>query len=66
VLHIVDMPDRRASLLVRLILENKGKLSNSKRTLFAEVSEDELHNIERAVWQTWEEEHAKTGAAQEG
>jgi hypothetical protein len=66
VLHIVDMPDRRASLLVRLILENKGKLSNSKRTLFAEVSEDELHNIERAVWQTWEEEHAKTEAAQEG
>jgi Fic family protein len=66
VLHIVDMPDRRASLLVRLIFQNKGKLSNSKRALFAEVSEDELHNIERAVWQTWEEEHAKTGPAHEG
>jgi len=66
VMHIVDMPDRRASLLVRLILQNKGKLSNSKRTLFAEVSDDELHNIERAVWQTWEEEHAKAGAADEG
>src|SRR5260370_124718 len=66
VMHIVDMPDRRASLLVRLILQNKGKLSNSKRTLFAEVSDDELHNIERAVWQTWEEEHAKAGAKGEG
>ncbi len=66
VLEIVDMPDRRASLLVRMILQNKGRLSKSKRTLFAEVSEDELHNIERAVWQLWQEGHAKTGAAHEG
>src|SRR5271154_721140 len=64
VLDIVDMPDRRASLLVRLILQNKGRLSDSKRSLFAEISEDELHDIEKVVWRKWEEEHAKRGAAQ--
>lgn len=66
VLDIVDMPDRRASLLVRLILQNKGRLSKSKTTAFAEISDDELHEIEKAVWRTWEEEHAKTGGAREG
>jgi hypothetical protein len=66
VLDIVDMPDRRASLLVRLILQNKGRLSKSKRTAFAEISDDELHDIEKAVWRRWEEEQAKTGAAREG
>jgi len=61
VLEIVDMPDRRASLMVRLILQNKGRLSDSKRSLFAEVNDDELQEIEKAVWRTWEEEHEKAG-----
>jgi Fic family protein len=47
--EIVDMPDRRASLLVRLIMQNKGKLTKSKRDLFAEVTDDELTRIERAI-----------------
>lgn len=63
VLQIVDMPDRRASLMVRLILQNKGSLSNSKRSLFSEVNDDELHEIEQAVWRTWEEEHEKGGVS---
>lgn len=33
-MDIVDMPDRRASLLVRLILQNNGRLSQPKRATF--------------------------------
>ena len=43
------MPDRRASLLVRLILQNKGKLSRAKREQFTELTDDELLAIEAAV-----------------
>ena len=58
-LEIVDMPDRRASLLVRLILQNRGKLSDGKRSSFAEINDDELHRIEEGVWRTWEKEREK-------
>jgi hypothetical protein len=51
------MPNRRASLLIRLILQNKGKLSKSKRTAFPEISDQELDQIERAVWGTWQDTH---------
>jgi len=60
-LEIVDMPDRRASLLVRLILQNHGKLSRGRRQAFAEIKDDELHRIEDAVWHTWEKEREKRG-----
>jgi hypothetical protein len=58
-LEIVDMPDRRASLLVRLILQNHGKLSRGKRQAFAEIQDDELHRIEDAVRHIWEKEQEK-------
>jgi hypothetical protein len=48
-MEIVDMPDRRASLLVRLILQNKGKLAQNKRGHFAEIRDDEIGSIESAV-----------------
>jgi hypothetical protein len=63
-LEVVDMPDRRASLLVRLILQNRGKLSRGKRASFAEIKDDELHRIEEAVWRTWEKEREKQGTAE--
>jgi Fic family protein len=47
--EIVDMPDRRASLLVRLILQNKGRLAKNKRDLFSEVTDEELAKIEKAM-----------------
>jgi hypothetical protein len=47
--EIVDMPDKRASLLARLIMQNKGKLAKSKRDLFSEITDDELARIEQAV-----------------
>jgi hypothetical protein len=57
VLNIVDMPNRRASLLIKLILQNKGKLSKDKRTAFAEISDEEIDQIESAVWAAWQDVH---------
>jgi hypothetical protein len=49
VLNIVDMPIRRASLLARFILQNKGRLSKGTRTTFSEISDQEIDRIEKAV-----------------
>jgi hypothetical protein len=49
VMEIVDMPNRRASLLARLILQNRGKLSSAKRPMFSEITEEEIERIEEAV-----------------
>jgi hypothetical protein len=57
VLHIVDMPNRRASLLVRLILQNRGKLSKGKRATFSEISDQEIERIEAGVWGAWQDVH---------
>ncbi len=46
---IVDMPDRRASLLVRLCMQNSGRLSAAKRGLFTELTDGEITTIEAAV-----------------
>jgi len=43
------MPDRRASLLVRLILQNNGRLSQTKRATFSELKDEEISFIEEAV-----------------
>jgi len=48
-MDIVDMPDRRASLLVRLILQNNGRLSLTKRATFSELNDEEISAIEEAV-----------------
>ena len=48
-MEIVDMPDRRASLLVRLILQNNGRLSETKRSTFPELKDEEISAIEEAV-----------------
>jgi hypothetical protein len=54
-LNIVDMPNRRAALLLRLILQNRGKFSKGKRTSFAEITDQEVERIETAVWAIWQE-----------
>ncbi len=46
---IVTMPDRRASLFVRLCLQNAGRLAARKRRLFAELSDEEVAAMEAAV-----------------
>jgi hypothetical protein len=54
-INIVDMPNRRASVLVRLILQNKGKLSKGKRAAFSEITDQEIDRIERSVLGAWQE-----------
>ena len=49
VCEIVDMPDRRASLLVRLCMQNNGRLAARKRRQFPELSDGEIALIEAAV-----------------
>ena len=50
VAEIVDMPDRRASLLVRHVLQNRGELSKKKRTSeFPELTDNEISTIEAAL-----------------
>jgi Fic family protein len=49
VAEIVEMPDRKASLLVRFIMQNRGKLSNTKREKFNELTDEEIDEIEKTV-----------------
>jgi Fic family protein len=55
VAEIVDMPNRKASLLVTLCLQNHGSLSKRKREIFSELTDDELARIEEAVKQSIED-----------
>ena len=47
--EIVDMPDRRTSLLIRLCVQNGGRLSASKRPGFRELGDGEVTAIESAI-----------------
>ena len=47
---IIDMPDRRASLLVRLMLQNQGNLAKRRRDKeFCELTEHEVTQLEIAM-----------------
>ena len=46
---IVDMPDRRASLLIRLCMQNGGRLAKGKRASFGEIDDAELAAMEAAI-----------------
>lgn len=64
-LDIVDMPDRRANLLMRLLIQNGYRLSKSKRNQFDEISDGEIAAIEQAVREAAELSHAdNAGQAQ--
>jgi len=45
----IDMPDRRASLLAKLYLQNGGKLSENKRSQFPELTDEEVFQIQDAI-----------------
>lgn len=47
--EIVDMPDRRASLFVRLCMQNNGRLAKGRRNDFSELTDEELVRLEMAV-----------------
>jgi hypothetical protein len=46
---VVDMPDSRIRLLVRLLMQNHGQLSAKKRDLFALLTGDEIAEIETRI-----------------
>ena len=47
--EVIDMPDRRASLFVRLCMQNGGRLSAAKRSQFAEITDAEIGLLESVV-----------------
>jgi hypothetical protein len=47
--EIVDMPDRRASLFVRVCMQNGGRLARGRRQTFAELDDGEVAALEAAV-----------------
>ena len=47
--NVVEMPDRRAALLVRLCLQNGGRLSQNKRKQFPELTDAEIAAMEDAL-----------------
>jgi Fic family protein len=49
VTDVVDMPNRRAGLLVRIFLQNGGRLSSQKRKQFRELTEAEIEQMEAAI-----------------
>lgn len=55
----IDMPDRRASLFVRLCMQNGGRLSAAKRPQFAELDDAELARLENMVRQAIAGEQAE-------
>jgi Fic family protein len=47
--EIVDMPDRKLDLFIRLSLQNHGKLSKSKRSLFDKLTDDEVKQMSAVI-----------------
>lgn len=52
------MPDRRASLFVRLCMQNGGRLSATKRAQFQELTDAEVAQLETQVQQAIAAEEA--------
>ena len=47
--NVVEMPDRHAALLVRLCLQNGGRLSQNERKQFPELLDAEIAAMEEAL-----------------
>jgi hypothetical protein len=56
---VVDMPNKKISLFVRLTMHNDGKFPKSKRRLFAELADKEIAVMEAAVRSTLKEKKAE-------
>jgi hypothetical protein len=46
---IVEMPDRKEQLFIKLCLQGGGRLSKAKKALFSELPDDVLERLERIV-----------------
>lgn len=47
--EIVEMPDRKEQLFIRLCLDNHGRLSRGKRRLFAELDDETVAALETTI-----------------
>lgn len=47
--NVVDLPDRKSDLLIKLVLQNKGELSARKRSQFQMLSDEELRTLETQI-----------------
>ncbi|MEP7220723.1 MAG: Fic family protein, partial [Bacteroidota bacterium] len=46
---VVDMPDRRLDLFIRLCIQGKGHLSKAKRATFGELNDEEYRSMEMII-----------------
>jgi hypothetical protein len=58
---VVDMPDRRLDLFIRLCLQGGGRLAHGKRRQFRELTDDEIAALEQVVAQAMR--HVPAGQA---
>jgi hypothetical protein len=67
---VVDMPNKKVSLFLRLSMQNNGRLPKGRRKLFAELTDTEIQAMEAAVrsaQKTYQEEKkVATGADSKG
>ncbi len=54
--EIVDMPDRKIDLFIKLCMQNKGKISSGKRKTFEKLADNEISRMEETV-----QRHMKEG-----
>jgi hypothetical protein len=47
--EVVDMPDAQIRLMVRLLMQNGGRLAEGGRQLFTELTDEEIGAIESRV-----------------
>ncbi|MFT6081224.1 MAG: Fic family protein [Planctomycetota bacterium] len=47
--EIVDMPNRKLELFIKLCFNNRGRLSATKRSQFSELSDEEVESLEDAL-----------------
>jgi hypothetical protein len=47
--NVVDMPNKKISLFVRMAMTNGGALPKSRRNMFEEITDDEIARMEEAV-----------------
>ena len=52
--NIVDMPDNKIDLFIRVCLQNQGKLSNSKKNHFSMLTDEEVDRMEKVVRDKYE------------
>ena len=46
--NIVDMPDKKIDLIIKIIHQNKGAFPNRRRNQFEELSDDEISKMQTA------------------